>query len=157
MEKSTQPLLPWFVTGLIEGEGCFSVSFTKRKKLMLGIEVKPSFSISLNRKDLHLLKKVHAFFVCGAIRFSKSDQTYKYEVRSVKDLIEKIIPHFFNYPLQGAKQQDFLLLKTICELIRVNLHRNKEHLVQIIETAYRMNSSGKRRHEKRELLRILGK
>ena len=65
---------PWFVTGLVEGEGCFTVSFSFRKKLKVGIETRPSFSISLNKRDLDLLKQVHDYFVCGAIRYSKSDR-----------------------------------------------------------------------------------
>ena len=51
-------LNPWFVSGLIEGEGCFSVSFTLRKRLRVGIETRPSFSISLNQRDLNLLKQI---------------------------------------------------------------------------------------------------
>ena len=55
-------LEPWFITGLIEGEGCFSVSFSLRKRLRTGIETRPSFSISLNKRDLNLVKQVHNFF-----------------------------------------------------------------------------------------------
>jgi LAGLIDADG DNA endonuclease family protein len=46
---------PWFVTGLTEGEGCFCVSFSRRARLRLGLEVRPSFSLSLNEKDRPLL------------------------------------------------------------------------------------------------------
>ena len=47
---------PWFVTGLTEGEGCFCVSLARRKKLRTGLEVRPSFSLSLNERDLRLLQ-----------------------------------------------------------------------------------------------------
>ena len=109
-------LNPWFISGLVEGEGCFSVSFTLRKKLKLGIETRPSFSISLNKRDLEMLKQVHAFFRCGAIRFSKNDNTYKYEVRSVSDLVEKTLPHFDDFPLQGSKKNDLDLFKRFVEM-----------------------------------------
>src|SRR5882757_10267795 len=46
------PLDPWFVTGLTDGEGCFCVSLAIRAKLRTGLEVRPSFSLSLNEKDL---------------------------------------------------------------------------------------------------------
>ena len=36
------------------------------------------------------------------------------------------------------------------------LHRNREYLRLIIELAYEMNPSGKRRYRKEELLRVLG-
>ena len=41
---------PWYVTGLTEGEGCVCISFAIRAKLRTGLEVRPSFSLSLNEK-----------------------------------------------------------------------------------------------------------
>ena len=93
-------LNPWYLTGFVEGEGCFSISFSLRKKLKVKIETRPSFSISLNKKDLELIKKIREYFDCGGIRYSKTDNTYKYEVRSVIDLWKKIIPHFEKFPLK---------------------------------------------------------
>lgn len=149
-------LHPWFISGLVAGEGCFSVSFTLHERLNVGIETRPSFSISLNRRDLALIQQVQAFFQCGAIRYSKSDRTYKYEVRSVQDLVSKVLPHFTQYPLQGSKSEDFVKFSEICQDIRANYHLSKKFLPGIIEKAYSMNLSGKRKHEKSELLRILG-
>lgn len=149
-------LEPWFITGLVDGEGCFSVSFTLRRKFNTGIETRPSFSISLNQKDLPLLKSVHSYFGCGGLRYSKSDRTYKYEVRSVPDLVTYVIPHFKSYPLRGAKLQDFLRFEEICKQVRSNLHLNKTFLKEIIERAYQMNPSGKRKHELHDLLKELG-
>ena len=157
MEIMSSQLTPWFVTGLVEGEGCFSVSFTLRKKLKLGIETRPSFSISLNERDLPLIKQIHNFFGCGAVRYSKSDRTYKYEVRSVGDLVTIILPHFEQFSLKGEKKQDCQLFVEICRCVRANLHRSKTHLPEIIEKAYRMNPSGKRKHDKVYLLRMLDK
>jgi len=152
------PMLdPWYVSGLVEGEGCFHVSFSFRKKLKVGIETRPSFSISLNRRDLMLLQGVHQYFDCGAIRYSKSDRTYKYESRSVADLITKIIPHFEKYALHGSKQNDFKRFVNICRSVHANQHLNGEYLRSIINSAFEMNPSGKRKHEKRDLLRVIDK
>jgi hypothetical protein len=154
--KNKSTLDPWFITGLVEGEGCFTVSFSFRKKLNIGIETRPSFSISLNQRDLDLLKEVHKFFDCGAIRFSKGDRTYKFESRSVSDLTRLINPHFRKYPLTGAKANDFRIFADICKKVQANLHMNREQLIGIVEQAYEMNPSGKRKHDKRDLLRKLG-
>ena len=148
---------PWYITGLVEGEGSFSVSFTLRKKLNVGIETRPSFSITLNRRDLDLLKMIHQYFQCGAIRYSKSDRCYKYEVRSVADLVKSINPHFEKYSLKGTKAKDFEIFRELCLMIHQNLHLNSDYLEKIIESAYTMNPSGKRKHEKWKLLRVLGK
>ena len=156
METNDGPMLnPWFVTGLAEGEGCFTVSFSFRKKLRVGIETRPSFSLSLNQRDLELLKRLHAYFSCGAIRYSRSDRTYKYESRSVPDLTRRIIPHFERYPLVGSKQHDFEIFADVCRMAHANEHLNGEILRSIIEMAYEMNPSGKRKHDKRDLLREL--
>ena len=104
-----------------------------------------------------MLNRYIIFFNCGAVRYSRSDRTYKYEVRSIKEITNRIIPHFENYPLQGDKQQNFKRFKIICHLVHSNQHRNKEKLALIIEQAYSMNPSGKRKHEKQDLLKILDK
>lgn len=148
---------PNYISGLTEGEGCFHISFSFRKKLKVGIETRPSFSISLNRRDLVLLQGVHRYFDCGAIRYSKGDRTYKYESRSVADLILKIVPHFESYPLHGSKQNDFIRFADICRSVRANEHLNGRILKSIVESAFEMNPSGKRKHDKKELLRVIDK
>jgi len=150
-------LHPWFVTGLVDGEGCFSVSFSLRSRMNLGLETRPSFSLSLNRRDLALIQKLEQFFTCGGIRFSKSDNTYKYEVRSIHDLVKFVIPHFKEYPLEGAKQYDFEKFEQICFMVHANLHLNKAKLLEIIELACDMNPCGKRKYSKSDLLRVLNK
>ncbi len=145
----------WYVTGLVESEGCFSVSFSLRSKLNVKIETRPSFSISLNKRNLELIKALKNYFGCGGIRFSKSDRTYKYEVRSISDLLKKIIPHFDAYPLVGEKKNDFEIFKKICKMVHSNLHLSKRHLSGIIQLAYCMNASLKRKYKKEYLLRIL--
>jgi len=151
-----EKLHPWFITGIVEAEGSFCVSFSKRRRLKLGIETRPSFSITLNRRNLELLKAIHRYFGCGGIRFSRTDRTYKYEVRSVKDLVKRIIPHFERYPLKGAKAEDFERFAKICKMVHANLHLNKQHLKEIIDLAYGMNPSGKRKYSRKDLLRVLG-
>jgi len=96
---------PWYITGLVEGEGCFSVSFNLRDSLKVGIETKASFSVSLSKRDLELLKKLHQYFSCGGIRFSKADNTYKYEVRELRSLTERVIPHLRNIPFRAQRQE----------------------------------------------------
>ena len=146
-----------YVSGFVDGEGCFSISFTLRAKLKTGIEVRPSFSISQNKRNYTVLREIRDFFGCGSIRFSKKDQNYKYEVRSITDLGKRIIPHFRKFPLRTSKQKDFEIFAKVCNLILQSKHLNKEHLRNIIESSYKMNESGKRKYTKAELLRVLDK
>jgi hypothetical protein len=142
-----------FVSGFTEGEGCFCISFNRRAKMKTNIEVRPSFSISQNKRNLELLKLINQHFKCGAIRFSKSDQNYKFEVRSIKELVKTIIPFFDKYPLLGIKRNDFLNFKEVCMMIYQNQHLNPDNLKKIIQLSYQINYSGKRKYKKEELLK----
>lgn len=144
-----------YITGFTDGEGTFSVSFSRRSKLKTGIEVRPSFSISQHKRSKAILIQIQEYFGCGGIRFSAKDQNYKYEVRSIQNLIKNIIPHFEKYPLLTNKKQDFEAFRKICLLVHANKHRNSESLREIIENAYTMNVCGKRKYLKKELLKFL--
>ena len=147
----------WYITGFADGEGCFSVSFNRRAKLKTGIEVRPSFSIAQNKRSLQVLKDIHTYFGCGAIRFSKHDQMYRYEVRSISDIQKRIIPHFQKYPLRTSKARDFEIFAEVCELIHQSKHLNSDYLEQIIRKSYLMNESGTRRNTQEDLLKILAR
>ena len=148
------PLDPWFVTGLTDGEGCFCVSLAIRAKLRTGLEVRPSFSLSLNEKDLGLLEDLQAFFGCGWIRESKGDRTYKYEVRSIGDLIGVILPHFERFPLPGYKARSCAGFSRVCRMVEQGDHLQRVGLREIVGIAYQINL-GKRRHSEATLLTVL--
>ena len=145
---------PWFVTGLAEGEGCFCVSFAVRPKLRLGLEVRPSFALSLNERDRELLEDLKAFFGCGWIRESRGDRTFKYEARSTSELLDHVVPHFERYPLHGNKAMSFEAFAVVCRMIGQGDHLMRDGLRQIVAIAYEMNL-GKRRYKQTQLLRML--
>ncbi len=146
---------PWFVSGLTEGEGCFCISFAVRPKMRLGLEVRPSFALSLNERDRELLKDLQTYFGCGWIRQSKTDRTFKYEVRSVGDNLEHIIPHFERFPLKGSKAKAFAAFAQVCRMIQQGDHLTRCGLLGIVSIAYEMNL-GKRRYSQQDILRVLG-
>jgi LAGLIDADG endonuclease len=145
---------PWFVTGLTEGEGCFCVSFAIREKLRTGLEVRPSFALSLNQRDLDVLEDLQAFFGCGWIRESRADRTFKFESRSTRELHQRIVPHFESYPLRGSKARSFQGFAQVCQMIGQGDHLRRDGLREIIAIAFEMNL-GKRRYSKANLLRVL--
>jgi hypothetical protein len=149
-----RPLDPWFVTGLTEGEGCFCVSLSRRSKLRLGLEVRPSFSLSLNEKDRSLLEDLQTFFGGGWLRESRGDRTVKYESRSTHELLELIVPHFEKFPLRGNKARSFDAFSRVCRMIEQGDHLERSGLEAIVRIAYEMNL-GKRKHVQADLLRAL--
>ncbi len=144
-----------YISGYVDGEGCFSVSFSKREKFLVGWETKPSFSVSQNEDRAQILFLMQKVFKCGFIRRDYSDKTLKFEVRSLEDLVSKVIPHFEMYPLLSQKQKDFKFFKQICLLMQRNLHTNKTGLLKIINLAFAMNPSGKRKYTKEEIQKAL--
>ena len=148
-------VLESYIAGFTDGEGTFSVSFNYRAKFKTKVEVRPSFSISQHKRNKKILEQIREYFGVGGLRFSKRDQNYKYEVRSINDLVSKIVPHFRKYPLKTSKQKDFEIFAKICQLVNANQHLNPKSLREIIDWAYQMNASGKRRYSKSELLRFM--
>ena len=146
-----------YITGFTDGEGCFQVSFSKRKKMNLGIEVKPSFSLSQRKRNKDIIFFLQDFFKCGGVRFSKKDQYYKFEVRSISDLMKKIIPHFQKNPLQTSKQKDFQIFTDICQLINSGQHLNPQGLTKIIDLSQNLNASGKKKYNRKDLLKIVAR
>jgi LAGLIDADG endonuclease len=146
---------PWFVTGLAEGEGCFCVSFSRRPRLRIGLEARPSFSLSLNERDRDLLGDLQMYFECGWIRESRSDRTFKYEARAVEDLLDHVVPHFERYPLRGSKARSFNGFSHVCRMIEQGDHLKRHGMEEMIRLAYE-TSLGKRRYLQSDLLRALG-
>jgi hypothetical protein len=60
-------LNPYFVTGFIDGEGCFTVSIIKRPERKLGWQVIITFQIGLSPKDKDLLNQIQGYFGTGKI------------------------------------------------------------------------------------------
>ena len=141
-----------YISGYVDGEGCFTVSFSPRRRLRTGWEVRPSFSVSQNGDRAEVLLLMREFFGCGSIRPDRSDRTLKFEVRNIDDLVVKIVPHFENCPMLSGKAKDFQQFARVCRLVRSGAHLTRAGLHEIVELAVSMNSSGKRRFTVQQLL-----
>jgi hypothetical protein len=134
-----------YFAGFVDGEGCFTVSFSPRSRLLIGWEVRPSFSVSQNADRSEVLLLMQEYFGCGSIRPDRSDKTLKYEVRRLDDLVERVIPFFDANPLLTSKQRDVERFAAVCRLVRTGAHRTQAGLREIVDLAMTMNPSGKRK------------
>jgi len=134
-----------YISGYVDGEGCFTISFSPRSRLRVGWEVRPSFSVSQNADRAEVLVLMKEYFGCGGIRPDRSDRTLKYEVRSLDDLQRRVIPHFEQFPLLSSKGRDFERFATVCERVADGLHLTRPGFRDIVDLATTMNSSGRRR------------
>ena len=144
-----------YISGFVDGEGCFCVSFTPSKRHRFGWEIRPSFSVSQNGDRAELLHTIQKMWACGFIRPDRSDKTLKYEVRRFCDLVEKVLPHFRAYPLVSSKQKDVELFGEICETMRQRRHLDERGFQRIVQLAMQMNPSGKRKYLGSELVASL--
>ena len=126
------------------------MSFSKSKRHRFGWEIRPSFSVSQNQDRAEVLELFKKQFGCGTIRPDRSDHTLKYEVRSVPDLVRKVVPHFEKYRLLSGKQKVFRYFSRVCQLMQERNHLTKEGFEQIVQLASNVNS-GKRKFTRSEI------
>jgi hypothetical protein len=144
-----------YISGFVDGEGCFCVSFQPSERHRFGWEVRPSFSVSQNADRAELLYMLRERWRCGSIRPDRSDKTIKFEVRKIEDLADKVLPHFRNFPLLSSKRTDFDRFQKICESIRAGRHLERDGIATIVRLAMEMNPSGKRKYFGNEILSSL--
>jgi hypothetical protein len=102
-----------------------------------------------------VLLDIQRYFDCGTLRPDRSDKTLKPEVRSLALLVERVIPHFRQYPLRSGKRNDFDLFASICEGMVRGEHREPAGLREIVRRAGEMNPSGKRGYLPESIIRSL--
>lgn len=136
--KSTVTLHPYYVTGFIDGEGCFHLSIGKNASSKIGYSVGLSFSIGLNKKDIDLLKLIKAFFG-GIGKLSViNDNVVLWRVRSIEE-IKVIIDHIESFPLRTKKRIDFFLLKEAFRIINDKDHIKEEGFIKLVSLKASMN------------------
>jgi hypothetical protein len=145
-----------YVSGFVDGEGCFCVSFQPSRRHRFGWEVRPSFSVSQNAERAEILHVILEIWKCGSIRPDRSDRTIKFEVRRVQSLVGMVLPHFERFPLLSSKRFDVERLRTVCRLMAEGQHLKVEGFQRIVAIATEMNPSGKRKYSASEILSSLG-
>lgn len=124
---------PYFIAGLIEGEGYFGVNITKNDSLNVGHQVCLSFGIDMDIRELDLIKEVKSTLECGTIHIRKDNSKVQLRVRKLSDIVDKIIPFFDRYELYGGKKKDFEIFKIIALLMQENRHLTSDGLDDILD------------------------
>ena len=128
-------LSPDYIVGFVDGEGCFSVSIS-RKRFRVP-EVRLIFEIELREDDEPVLREIQKVFDGGNIygldysRYDKWRPHVKLKVSSFKDIRGKVIPFFRKYPLQAKKKKQFELFCKVAEMIEEDEHKVPEGIERI--------------------------
>lgn len=133
-----------WLTGFTDGEGAFTVSILKNSTSRLGWQVFPEFIVTQGAKSKNVLILFKNTLGCGRIyvnrRFDNhNEDIYRFCVRSIVDIREKVIPFFRQYPLRTHKLEDFKIFCLVMELIQQKKHLSRDGLTKIANLAMQMN------------------
>lgn len=142
-----------WIVGFTDGEGCFSVSIVQNNTSAIGWQVMPEFVATQGKKSINALKKLQNFFNCGNNFLNRrydnhNENLYRFCIRSIRDLNEKVVPFFQKNPLQTAKLRDFELFAEVMKLISERKHLTLEGIGQISGIASQMNAKKIRQFSK---------
>lgn len=142
---------PNYITGIVDGEGYFSVHIRIRHRNSREIpEVDTKFGIELHEDEYEIIKRIKDYFGCGRMYFKHDTRAnfcnlWMFRVERRSDLISKIIPFFERYPLQfKQKQKDFHFFKQIVQLASAKQHWTGEGLLEIKKLADQMHRRPRR-------------
>ncbi len=136
--------LYYYIVGLVDGEGCFSVSIKKQENTKFGWVIDPVFHITQRKEHAAVLEIIKRVFNCGRIipKPGQEDTMLQYIVDSRRHLAEVIIP-FFNKHKPIIKQKEFEAFKEIVQGLQKGEHRSPEGFIKLLKKAYEMSSDRK--------------
>ena len=132
-----------WITGFVDGEGCFHVGISSHAEMTAGFQVLPEFTVVQHKRDVQVLYALKHHFGCGVVRTNHGDRM-AYRVRGHKDLNERIVPFFVKHPLKTRKNVDFIKFRRVLRLMDADVHLTAEGIEKIRGIAARMNRGDSR-------------
>ena len=144
VNQQERPGFEQWVVGFVDGEGCFSVPIFRQGSAKLGWQVQPEFAVVQAAPSAHVLDDLQAFFGCGRIGVNRRHDNHRHDmwrwsVRSLVDLAERILPFFEENPLRTAKAREFEKFSTVVRMMRQRQHLSVQGMSYIAGLAESMN------------------
>ena len=122
LEVVNIPLNPNYVSGFTEGDGCFTVNISSKTNQVIAIYI-----VELHKREVPLLFSIQKFFGgAGSINTALNRNSARFSISRKSDLINKVLPHFDAYKLQGNKLKNYLIFREIVLLINSKAHLTSE-------------------------------
>jgi hypothetical protein len=143
--------LHYYIVGLVDGEGCFSISVKKQDDTKFGWVIDPVFHVTQRREHHQILEILKAVFKCGRItpKSGQEDAVLQYIVDARKHLVEKIVP-FFKKHKPIVKWKEFEIFAEVVEALEKGEHKNASSFKKLIMQVYK--ASDERKHQLNEVL-----
>ncbi len=127
-----------WVTGFVDGEGCFHVGINPHLEMRAGVQVLPEFTVVQHERDVQLLHALKAFFGCGVVLSNHGDRL-AFRVRGLENLLKRVVPFFVEHPLKSKKRVDFEKFRTVLLMMEAGEHLTGDGVERIREIASQMN------------------
>jgi LAGLIDADG endonuclease len=114
-----------FIVELIDGDGCFSVSFLAKKRILLGFHITGALTKSQFRLFFRIKRR---FGQCGSItrkRVGSASSYCRYQVDSFRDIKKHIIPFMDQHTLYTEKAIHYAKFRKVVDLIKKGAHLNR--------------------------------
>ena len=132
-----------WITGFVDGEGCFYVGINPHEEMTAGYQVLPEFTVVQHERDVQVLHALKAHFGCGVVRKNHGDRM-AYRVRGKEHLLERIVPFFEKHQLKTKKNVDFKKFRRILLMMKADKHLTSEGIEEIRAIAAKMNRGSSR-------------
>ena len=127
-----------WITGFVDGEGCFHVGINEHDDMTAGYQVLPEFTVVQHERDVQVLHALKAHFGCGVVRKNHGDRM-AFRVRGQKHLWERIVPFFVKHPLKTKKRLDFEKFRKVLLVMQTGDHLTPGGIEKIRAIAAKMN------------------
>jgi hypothetical protein len=114
-----------WISGFVDGEGCFSFSVFKNEGMKMKYQIQGDFSVVQHKRDIQVLHDLKTHFGCGNVSVNHGDR-YQYRVKNLKHLIQIIIPFFETHPLHTVKKLQLPVFKELCLNLEAKKHFSPE-------------------------------
>nr|YP_010218563.1 LAGLIDADG endonuclease [Morchella brunnea]UBU98482.1 LAGLIDADG endonuclease [Morchella brunnea] len=142
-----------FITGLIDGDGSFNVSF----QLKPYRRVKINFTVVQETSCKEVLNELKAYFGCGKV-YDLPSSASRYQVENQDLIMNNIAPILNNVKFNTEKSEYYKATIKAGEILKTEGIKSDESFKTIIDLVYDINKSGKRRRlTKQEFIEMMMK
>ena len=149
--QQERPGIEQWIVGLVDGEGCFSISVVRNPVTRLGWQVQHEFSVTQGASSRSALELLVEEFECGrVIENPRADNhrelLLRFSVKRRSDLVGTVIPFFEEHPLRTAKRLDFMRFASVLRAMQEGRHLTNDGLRWVARETEHMNRRQRSRY-----------
>lgn len=125
-----------WITGFVDGEGCFSIEVNTPKSGKAQIQV--ALTVVQNETDEQILYALKDRFGCGSVTDNRNDNYGKrrmWRVKSVEHFAEHIVPFFEQHKLKTKRRIEFQRVRGVCLALQRGDHHDPIKFEKMVRMA----------------------